>query len=290
MDLAPTGTLTFLFTDIEGSTALWEQQPEAARDALIRHDALVEQIVAAHAGQVVRPRGEGDSRFAVFGRATDALVAACALQWAIHGEPWGTPTPLRVRIAIHTGEVEHTQDASGSDYYGSAVNRCARLRAVAHGGQILLSDVTQQLAREHLPAGVALHDLGLHRLKDLLQPEHIFELLVDGLPACFPPLKTLEGLRHNLPIQRTPLIGREREVAALVDLLRRPEVGLVTLTGPGAPARRASASPSPPSCSTILRRALGGPSPTASGSSHSHRFTTPIWLPRRSRRRWGSRR
>src|SRR5919206_1026168 len=100
----PTGTVTFLFTDIEGSTALWEQHPEAARVALARHDALVEQIVAEHAGHVVRPRGEGDSRFAIFARATDAVAAAAALQQALSAEPWPTPTPLQVRMALHTGE------------------------------------------------------------------------------------------------------------------------------------------------------------------------------------------
>src|ERR671933_2464492 len=130
----PTGTVTFLFTDIAGSTALWEQQPAAMRLALARHDELVEAIVAQHAGTVIRPRGEGDSRFAVFARATDAVTCAAALQQAFWAEPWSTPTPLRVRMALHTGEA----DLRAGDYYGSAVNRCARLRAVAHGGQTLV--------------------------------------------------------------------------------------------------------------------------------------------------------
>src|ERR687886_2157470 len=112
----PTGTVTFLFTDIEGSTALWEHDPDAARVALVRHDALVEQFVAAHQGQLVRPRGEGDSRFAVFARATDAVAAAAGLQQALHAEPWPTPTALRVRMALHTGEA----DLRAGDYYGSA--------------------------------------------------------------------------------------------------------------------------------------------------------------------------
>src|SRR5918998_789931 len=152
----PTGTVTFLFTDIEGSTALWEQHPEAMRQALIRHDALVEQIVAEHQGHVVRPRGEGDSRFAVFARATDAVAAAAALQQALHAEPWPTPTPLRVRMALHTGEA----DLRMGDYYGSAVNRCARLRAAAHGGQTLVSLAVEQLVRDHAPPGINLRDLG----------------------------------------------------------------------------------------------------------------------------------
>src|ERR687894_2645425 len=146
----PTGTVTFLFTDIEGSTALWEQHPDAMRQALVRHDALVERIVAEHDGQVVRPRGEGDSRFAVFARATDAVAAAAALQQALYAEQWPTPTPLRVRMAVHTGEA----DLREGDYYGSAVNRCARLRAVAHGGQTLMSLTTEQLVRDALTARV----------------------------------------------------------------------------------------------------------------------------------------
>src|SRR5688572_26141621 len=148
----PTGTVTFLFTDIEGSTTLWEQHPAAARAALVRHDALVEQNVAEHHGHVVRPRGEGDSRFAVFARATDAVAAAARLQQALYQEPWPTPTPLRVRMALHTGEA----DLREGDYYGSAVNRCARLRAVAHGGQILISAATQELVRDHLEPQIAL--------------------------------------------------------------------------------------------------------------------------------------
>src|SRR5918912_3778170 len=172
----PTGTVTFLFTDIAGSTALWEQQPAAMRHALVRHDALVDQIVAAHQGQVVRPRGEGDSRFAVFTRATDAVAAAAALQQALYAEPWPTPTPLRVRMALHTGEA----DLRDGDYYGTAVNRCARLRAVAHGGQTLLSAATQELVRDTLPPEAELRDLGAHRLKDLQQPEHIYQLAMSG--------------------------------------------------------------------------------------------------------------
>src|SRR5919202_2211372 len=182
----PTGTVTFLFTDIAGSTALWEQQPAAMRHALGRHDALVEQLVAAQQGQVVRPRGEGDSRFAVFARATDAVAAAVALQQALHAEPWPTPTTLRVRMALHTGEA----DLRDGDYYGTAVNRCARLRGVAHGGQTLLSAATQELVRDHLPEGVDLRDLGQHRLADLTRPEHIFQLICPDLPANFPPLRT----------------------------------------------------------------------------------------------------
>ena len=148
----PTGTVTFLFTDLEGSTRLWERQPEATHRALIRHDAIIEQEVATHGGAVVRPRGEGDSRFAVFARATEAVTAAAAIQRALHAERWPTPEPLRVRLALHTGEANLQE----GDYYGPAVNRCARLRAVAHGGQVLLTRATAELAREALPPDTAL--------------------------------------------------------------------------------------------------------------------------------------
>src|ERR687885_2386729 len=127
----PTGTVTFLFSDVEESTKLWERHPDQMRVALARHDHLIESLVEQHQGVVVRPRGEGDSRFAVFPRASDAVAAAVAIQHALHYEPWPAETRLRVRMALHTGEA----DLRDGDYYGPAVNRCARLRAIAHGGQ-----------------------------------------------------------------------------------------------------------------------------------------------------------
>jgi predicted ATPase/class 3 adenylate cyclase len=229
MQNPPTGTVTFLFTDVEGSTLLWEQYPDQARSAMSRHDQIVEDVVGRHDGVLVRPRGEGDSRFAVFTRATDALAGAAALQEALHVEPWSVPAPLRVRAALHTGEA----DLRDGDYYGTAVNRCARLRSVAHGGQTLLSRITYDLVCDVLPAGVQLLDLGEHSLKDLQRPEHVFQLAVDGLPSDFPPLKTLDSLPNNLPAQRSPLVGREKELAGIRALLLRGEVGLLTLTGPG---------------------------------------------------------
>src|SRR5688500_17569436 len=151
----PTGTVTFLLTDIEGSTRLWEEQPEAMRQALARHDALAASVIDEHGGTLLKRRGEGDSLFAVFARATDALAAATARQQALVHEPWLTPTPLRVRMALHTGEADQQED----DYFGPAVNRCARLRAAAHGGQVLLSQATQALVREELPEGTTLKEL-----------------------------------------------------------------------------------------------------------------------------------
>ncbi|MDQ4077920.1 MAG: tetratricopeptide repeat protein [Chloroflexota bacterium] len=229
MQYLPTDTVTFLFTDVVGSTVLWEQHPEGMRQAMRQHDGLVEQVVEAHGGQVVRPRGEGDSRFAVFARAGDAVAAAYALQQALYAEPWPLPVPLRVRMALHTGETE----LRANDYYGSDVNRAARLRALAHPGQTLLSLATVRLASDALPEGASLRDLGQHRLKDLTQPEHIFQLVVPGLPADFPPLQSLGARPHNLPLLPTPLIGRQQELTALVELLEREMVRLVTVTGPG---------------------------------------------------------
>jgi predicted ATPase/class 3 adenylate cyclase len=232
MSNLPTGTVTFLFTDIVGSTKLWEAHPDEMRAALVRHDELIEQVVAQHDGALVRPRGEGDSRFAVFSRATDAVGAAAELQRALVSESWPAPAPISVRMALHTGEA----DLRAGDYYGSAVNRCARLRAVGHGGQVLVSEATTQLVRDRLPQGAGLRDLGEHLLKDLQRPEHIFQL--DGPPepgllTDFPPLGTLDNRPNNLPIQRSPLIGREKELVAVQKLLLREDVGLVTLTGPG---------------------------------------------------------
>src|SRR5438270_4562643 len=193
----PTGTVTFLFTDIEGSTRLWEEHPEAMRQALIRHDRLIDDLVHQYAGTLVRPRGEGDSRFAVFSIAPDAVSAACAIQRALQSTAWPSPERLSVRMGLHTGEA----DLRDGDYYGSAVNRCARLRAIAHGGQVLLSETVRALAQHWLPNGVSLRDLGQHRLKDMQHLERLFQLVIAGLPSDFPPLRTLEVRPHILPLQ-----------------------------------------------------------------------------------------
>jgi predicted ATPase/class 3 adenylate cyclase/Tfp pilus assembly protein PilF len=223
----PSGTVTFLLTDIEGSTRLWLQHPDAMRHALARHDTLLTACIEGHGGKLLKQRGEGDSGFAVFARATDAVAAALELQRALAREAWPTETPLQVRVALHTGEAELQE----GDYYGPAVNQCARLRAVGHGGQTLLSQTTAALAREELPAGVSLRDLGAHRLKDLQRAEPIFQLVHPELPAEFPPLRSLEAFAHNLPVQLTRFIGRERESAEVKRLLSTAY--LLTLTGAG---------------------------------------------------------
>jgi predicted ATPase len=195
--------------------------------ALARHDEIIESLVAQHSGSVVRPRGEGDSRFAVFGRPSDAISAACAIQVALTREQWALAEPLRVRMAVHTGEGEVRM----GDYYGPAVNHCARLRAAAYGGQVLVSTVTVDLVREALASDVGLRDLGEHQLKDLEQPEHIWQLMHPELPADFPPLSLERPSNHNLPHQLSSLVGREQAVVELRHLLVNAR--LLTLTGPG---------------------------------------------------------
>jgi len=223
----PVGTVTFLLTDVVASTRLWEQYPDAMRITLARHDALVESLVAEYVGVVVRPRGEGDSRFAVFTRASDAVAAACAIQRALHAETWVLPEPLGVRIALHTGEA----DLREGDYYGTAINRCARLRDAAHGGQAILSSVVASLARERLPAGATLRSLGRHRLRDLPEPDEVFQVIHPDLPADFPPLRSLSTSPHNLPVQMTSFVGREQDLADLREQLLGKDVRLLTLTG-----------------------------------------------------------
>jgi len=221
----PTGTVTFLFTDIEGSTKLWEQFPEAMRHALTRHDALLHQVIARHHGYVFKTMG--DAFWAVFASPQDAVDAALAAQHSLLAQEWGEVGSLRVRIALHTGVA---QERDG-DYFGPALNRLARLLAVGHGGQILLSSATERVVYESLPEGVRLRALGSHRLKDLQQPEHVYQLVHPALPQEFPPLRSLQAFANNLPIQLTSFVGREREMAEVKRLLSTAR--LLTLTGPG---------------------------------------------------------
>jgi predicted ATPase/class 3 adenylate cyclase len=222
----PSGTITFLFSDIEGSTQLWEQYPQAMPEVLARHSVLLRAIITAHGGVVFRTIG--DAVCAAFTQSTDALAAALEVQQALHAAPPGLTSPLRVRMALHTGVVE----PGGDDYQGLALSRVARLLAAGHGGQILISGATEELVREHLPPDLTLRDLGAYRLKDHTHPEHIFQLVVSDLPTDFPPLQTLT-VQHNLPPQPTPFIGREKELAEIVALLGDPDCRLLTLVGPG---------------------------------------------------------
>src|SRR5918911_2083160 len=223
----PAGTITFLFTDVEGSTKLWERNPGAMSKALAHHDELLREGVEARGGFVFKT--VGDAFYATFSTAAEAVEAALDAQKSLLSEEWEETGPLRVRMALHTGTAEERD----GDYFGPTVNRVARILSAGHGGQILLSLSTQELVRDQLPSGIRLRDLGLRHLKDLFGPEHVFQLTAPDLPATFPPLKTLDVRLNNLPIQPTPLLGREREVAEIADLLRREDVRLLTLTGTG---------------------------------------------------------
>jgi predicted ATPase/class 3 adenylate cyclase len=223
----PEGIITFLMTDIEGSSRMWERDAEAARRSLLLHDILVDSGVEKNRGVVIRPRGEGDSRFAVFPEAADAVAAAVDIQRYLAAESWPTDRPLRIRIALHTGEA----DLRMGDYYGTVVNRCARIRSIGHGGQTLLSQATTKLADSRLPDGVSLLDMGRHRLKDLARPEHVYQLVVPDLPDKFPALRSLTRAAHNLPRQLVDFVGRKQELEELERLL--PQHRLLTLIGPG---------------------------------------------------------
>jgi predicted ATPase/class 3 adenylate cyclase len=221
----PTGTVTFLFTDIEGSTQLWEQYPESMRLALACHDALLRQAIHQHRGQTFKTGG--DAFCVAFATPGDAIAAAVTAQSALHAQAWDKTGPLRVRMALHSGVAQQRE----GDFFGPALNRVARLLAAAHGGQILLSQATSDQVRNQLPEAASLRDLGAHRLKDLQQPEQIFQLVHPALPADFPPLRSLEASRHNLPAPLTSFIGRECEMAGAKRLLSATR--LLTLTGSG---------------------------------------------------------
>jgi predicted ATPase/class 3 adenylate cyclase len=219
--------LTFLFTDLEGSTRLWQQFPEAMKTALARHDDLVRAAVESNNGQIVKSTGDGFH--AVFPSPQDGLSACLRAQQSLLEETWGEIGPLRVRMGLHIGEAQ----PRGGDYYGTAVNRAARLMSAANGGQVLLSAAVAGIVADHLPAGVSLRDLGEHRLKDLQRPEHIFQLLHPGLPADFPPIASLNQLPNNLPSQPTIFVGRQAQLDEINNLLLTDTVRLVTLMGPG---------------------------------------------------------
>src|SRR5437588_809855 len=223
----PTGTVTLLFTDIEGSTRLLQQVGP-------RYDGILTECrqllrAAFHRWNGYEVDTQGDAFFVAFARATDAVSAAVGMQRALAAHPWPDGATVHVRIGLHTGEPQR----SAEGYVGLDVHRAARLMSAGHGGQVLLSQTTRDLVQHDLPDGVSLRDLGEHRLKDLQRPSCLYQLLIADLPADFPALKTLDVCFNNLPVQFTPLIGREQEVAAVQNLLHRENVRLVTLTGPG---------------------------------------------------------
>jgi len=216
-----------LFTDIVGSTQLWENEPAAMSRALVRHDAIMREVIARNRGHVFKT--VGDAFCAVFPRAIDAVTCSVDAQRALTNESWPDGARIAVRMALHTGASEERD----GDYFGPTVNRAARLEAVAHGNQVVISGATYELVVGILPADVALLDLGKHLLKDLSRPESIYQLVVEGLPDSFPPLRSLDdpATKHNLPAQSTSFIGRATELTMLGDLMEQHR--LVTLTGPG---------------------------------------------------------
>src|SRR5215475_9423038 len=223
----PTGTVTFLFTDIEGSTRLWETVPEAMDEALERHNRLLTGVIEENGGVVVTARGEGDSIFAVFPSAVSAVEAAGACQLRLGTEDWPAGAALRVRMGLHSGEAR----LLGGDYVDHApINRCARVKAAAHGGQVLVTQATRDLVEGRLGSGFGLKKLGEFRLRDLAEPELIYQLTHAGLPA----IRTRAGRGPRpLPVGTTSLVGREQAIGELAGLLTQPGVRLVTLTGPG---------------------------------------------------------
>lgn len=219
----PTGTVTFLFTDIEGSTQLWEKHPEEMKLAIATHDAILREAIEANHGSIIKTTGDGVH--AVFSTAIDAINAAIVaqrnFQYPINN------IEIKIRMGLHTGEAELRAD----DYYGQTLNRAARIMSAGHGGQLLISSVTAELAREHLPENSSLHDLGEHRLKNLSKTEHLFQVNTTDLLTEFPALKSLPALQNNIPIQVTSFIGRERELEEAKQKLEAAR--LLTLIGPG---------------------------------------------------------
>jgi predicted ATPase/class 3 adenylate cyclase len=229
MDNPPSGTVTFLFTDIEGSTKLAQEHPDEMPALLARHHEILNQSIQEQHGYAFQL--VGDSFAVAFHSASDAVHAALDAQRLLQNEPW-TPAPIKVRMGIHTGTA-HLNDASSSFVYSgyATLALTQRIMSAGHGGQILLSSATRELVRDMLPIDSELQDLGEKRLKDLLRPEHIYQLNIAGLSTTFPPLKTLDAFPNNLPVQLTSFVGRENEIAEVKQELESHR--LVTLTGSG---------------------------------------------------------
>jgi predicted ATPase/class 3 adenylate cyclase len=224
----PSGTVTFLFTDIEGSTRLWERDATAMRSALERHNAILASAIRAHGGHHFKTIG--DAFQAAFAEPAAAAAAAVDAQRALDAEPWPATGPIRVRMALHCGAAEPLPTG---DYMAPALNRLGSILSTGYGGQVLLSAAARDAIGDRLPDGVVALSLGTHRLRDLGVAEEIWQLAIPGLPTTFPPLKSLEGRPTNLPQQPTALIGRDEEIARLRERLAQESTRLITLTGPG---------------------------------------------------------
>jgi class 3 adenylate cyclase len=223
----PSGTLTFFFSDIEGSTRLLEALGDRYSPLLERHRSIVRAAFGRDGGQEVNT--QGDSFFAVFPEARAAIAAAVEIQRAMGAEPWPDGTPIRIRIGLHTGQARLV----AGDYVGLDVHRAARIMAAAHGGEIVASAATCHDTGDDVTDGIRLRDLGEHRLRDLSAAERLYQVMADGLEADFPPLRTLDRTPNNLPTQPTALIGRDAELERIRRHLDSTRVRLLTLTGPG---------------------------------------------------------
>ena len=221
----PSGTVTFLFSDVEGSTRLLEMHPRDTGPALTRHHDLLAAAIASNSGDIFET--VGDAVYAAFQHAPDAALAALQGQGALLRQDWGPVPRMRVRMALHTGEVE----SRGTHYFGAALFRCARLQSLAYGDQTLLSEASAALIRAHLPPRTAIRDMGWQRLKDLDEPEHVFQLDGDGLPSEFPPLRSLGATKHNLSAEFSSFVGRKENLESLRQRVSEP--GVVVIAGPG---------------------------------------------------------
>jgi class 3 adenylate cyclase len=201
MSALPTGTVTFVFTDIEGSTRLLQRAGEAYANLLATHHRILRDAIGAGGG--IEVETEGDAFFVAFPAPAGANRAAVQAQSALSSHSWPVGNVVRVRMGVHTGEGVLSDDG----YIGLDVHRAARIAAAGHGGQVLVSEATRALVQHALPVGVDLRDLGRHRLKDIEQPEHLYELLIEGLPDAFPPPRTLDARLSNLPVERSSFIG-----------------------------------------------------------------------------------
>ena len=277
MPSLPTGTVTFLFTDIEGSTRLWQQYPEPMKDALARHHGLLQQVIELTGGYVFQIIG--DAFCAAFHTASEGVAAALAAQRALTAEPWGATGPIRVRMALHTGtaDIRVGEHKSGEYLSGLTLSHTARLLSVAAGGQILVSNATQELVHNALPSRVELRDLGRHRLRDLARGEHIYQVIAPDLPDAFPALKSPEVVPNNLPRSLTTFIGREPVIAEVKRLLAKTH--LLTLTGSGGSGKTRLAleiaasllDEYPDGVWLVGVRPAGRPRPRAPGPGHDAR-------------------
>jgi predicted ATPase/class 3 adenylate cyclase len=229
----PAGTITFLFSDIEGSTVRWETRREAMQRALARHDCLMRGAIESHDGFVFKT--VGDAFCCAFENASDAVAAAIEAQRALVSQDWGEVDGMRVRMSIHTGEAE----LRDGDYFGPTVNRVARLLSTAHGEQIVVSRASAAIAEARLPPQTTLRDLGTHRLKDLPAPETVYQLIAAGLRDDFPPLRSIDANPTNIPAALATFLGREEEIAAIEELLANAR--LVTITGSGGVGKTSTA-------------------------------------------------